>query len=436
MMDNRLLREVVLDQRDQFRSQPPHVIEREQLEALAGFVRSPHAVVISGVRRGGKSTLLRQIARRYYPDAAHCCLSFEDERLLHFSAADFDSLLGVFAELGGDTSVFFLDEVQVVDGWERFVRRMVDRGTKFYLTGSNASLLSREIGSRLTGRHLTIELFPFSFRECLEFASFHFDPKRLHQVEYRGKLKGRFHEYLRSGGMPEYVRFGEREILRSIYADILYRDIVARHRLGDVRMLREVAYYLLSNLGNLASFNKVKSLVKAGSVNTVTRYAEYLADGYLIFTVNKLAWSIKEQLIAPKKVYCVDNGICDVVGFRFSANEGRFLENAVYLALRRTGREVFYYVAAKGREVDFVVRDGARVVGLYQVCYDLTDPDTKQREVAALAAAMAELDLDQSFLLTYDDEETVRVDSKTIHVLPVYKWLLLEGKPPAASAKP
>ena len=229
-------------------------IERTQLAELERAIPLPHAVVISGLRRAGKSTLLAQLAHRLGEDKFYY-VNFEDERFLGFEAGDANDLFALLVELFGERGVFVVDEIQNVDGWEHFVRRFMEMGLKFYITGSNASLLSRELGSRLTGRYVPIELFPFSFVEFLRFRGYAVpDLARLTTVD-TARLQGYLGEYLRLGGIPEPLKYPELPLARTLYDDVLYRDIATRHRIAEVRALKELAFYLMSNPASLVSFN-------------------------------------------------------------------------------------------------------------------------------------------------------------------------------------
>ena len=421
-MNASVLKEVVLEQNEHMVDKDTG-IERECLSLIGKYVKLPHVVVISGMRRSGKSTLLAQIMRKYYSDGVYY-FNFEDERLVDFQLEDFNRLYEAMMELYPGRKVFFLDEIQGVEGWELFVRRMYDRGFKFFITGSNSSLLGREAGTRLTGRHLMINLFPFSFREYLSCRNVMDVDKSLSAATGRSVLKRHFNGYLEKGGMPEYLKYGERETLERTYDDIIYRDIVARHDIKEVKILRELALYLLSNCSSLFTFNKLKQMLGLGSANTAKSYVGYLEDSFLAYTSSLFDYSLKRQILTPKKIYGVDNGILNLVSFRFSENYGRLLENLVFIELKRRGREVYYYKTKNNLEVDLLVREKNEIAGLIQVCASLSHPDTEKREIRALAASMDELKLKKGLILTGDEEKEIKVHSGSIKVKPVYKWLL------------
>lgn len=395
-------------------------IERTQLAQLERAAPLPHAVVISGLRRVGKSTLLAQLAHRLGEDAFYY-VNFEDERFLGFQADDANDLYSALVELFGERRVFLIDEIQNVPGWEHFVRRFMDLGLKFYITGSNASLLSRELGTRLTGRYVPVELFPFSFGEFLRFRGYSLpDLARLTTVE-AARLQGALAEYMRLGGIPEPLKYPDLPLARTLYDDVLYRDIATRYRIDDVRALKELAFTLMSNPAGLVSFNKLKEQLRLGSVNTVKNYIEYLENSWLIFAVNVYDFSVKRQQVAPKKVYAIDTGLANAVGFFFTPNTGKLLENLAFLALRRRTPEVYYYTSPAGYEVDFYLPQTGELI---QVSQSLAQPATREREVRALTDALRGLGLRRGLLLTDANAAPIEVDGLIVEVRSLAEWLL------------
>lgn len=425
MTDNEI-KEIIITQNEDFEKSNPEYVIREKIADLDKLNDIPHAVVLTGIRRSGKSILLKQIAHRYFPNENYYFLNFEDERLLDFTVKDFNRLYELFLELRGKKKVFLFDEIQAAEQWEIFVRRMTDLGYKFYLTGSNASMLSREIGTKLTGRYQNVELYPFSFPEYLDLKNIKVSKDTFFRTEKKVNIKREFAAYLFEGGMPEYLNYHLTDILNQTYNDILYRDIAVRYNISEVRLLKELAFFLLSNIGNLISFNKLKNYFKVGSVNTIKKYISYLSDSYLLFTVNKFSFSVKTQLIAPKKVYCIDNGFVSSIAFRFSRNEGKYLENLIFIHLKRYSKEIFYYVTKSGKEVDFLLREGADKIILIQATVSLSDPAVRKRELTALLEATDELGLGAGTIITRNEEETLSMHGKVIKVKPIYKWLLYE----------
>lgn len=395
-------------------------IERQQLPELSRAARLPHAVIISGLRRVGKSTLLAQYAHRLGAEAFYY-LNFEDDRFLGFQAQDASDLYPVMLDLFGERRVFVLDEVQNVPGWEHFVRRFMELGFKIYLTGSNASLLSRELGTRLTGRYVPVELFPFSFVEFLSFKGYPLpDLGRLTTVE-ASRLQQHLAEYLRSGGIPDALKYPELPLLRTLYDDVLYRDIATRYRIEEVRALKELSFYLMSNPSSQVSFNKLKEQFRLGSVNTIKNYIEFLENSWLIFTLNVYDYSVKRQQIAAKKVYSIDTGLAQAVGFHFSPNTGKLLENLVFLALRRKTSEIYYFTTPAGYEVDFYLPESRQLI---QVAQSLDQPAARDREIRALVDALGALSLTSALILTSANAAPVSENGVTITIRSLAEWLL------------
>lgn len=422
MMQKSLIREVILEQEKERRSVDLG-IKRAVLDFVSKQISLPHAVAISGIRRCGKSTLLNQIIDGFYGKDIYY-LNFEDERLVDFEVTDFNSLYEVLLELYGERKTFFFDEIQNVSQWEVFVRRMQNKGHKFFITGSNASLLSKELGTKLTGRCVSIELYPFSFMEYLSFKGYKLQKNALSYTAERASIKKYFSEYLKRGGMPEYLKYNDLTLLKRVYEDILYRDVVARYDIKQVKALRELGLYLLSNIGGLFSYNNLTKMLGVGSMNTIKSYADYLENSFLVSLVNRFSYSLKQQFVANKKIYCIDNGLAESVAFQFSKNKGKFLENLVFLELRRRYAEIYYYKTANNLEVDFLIKNGRRNISLIQVADNLDSEKIRQREIGALTNAMDELKIKKALILTEDVEEEIKSKGKVISMQPIYKWLL------------
>jgi predicted AAA+ superfamily ATPase len=363
----------------------------------------PFAVILSGIRRCGKSTLLRQVMKatkgKYY-------FNFEDPKAISFDLNDFQKLDELFHEEFGQEECYYFDEIQNVEKWEIFVRTMLDKGKHFLITGSNASLLSKELGTKLTGRHLRQELFPFSYREFLAFTS-------------SKEGSATFEEYLHKGGFPEYLQFGKSEILQELLNDIVMRDIVVRHKLRNPKVIKEIALFLISNVGVEFSFTSLAKIFGLGSTNSAISFVSFLEDSYLLFTVPKFSYSLKNQSVNPKKIYAIDNGLADVNSVSFSSNKGRMLENGVFLDLRRNGKKVFYFKNKK--ECDFVVKEENKITQAIQVCYDLSE-DNKNREIDGLIEALETFNLSEGLILTLNQQDTIKINGKTIKVVSAWRW--------------
>lgn len=381
----------------------------------------PEILVISGVRRCGKSTLLQQI--RDTRDERDYCINFDDERLIHFTVDDFQMLSEVFMEEFGRQTTYYLDEIQNIAGWERYVSRLYGGGAKVFVTGSNANLLSRELGTFLTGRHVTHTLYPFSFGEFLTARGVSQDRGMMYTTDGRASLYRLFSEYLHIGGFPLYVFSDNDNYLASLYNDIIYKDVLVRNNLTNERQIKELMYYLTSNVGHRFTFNSLAKQAGIKSADTAKAYVAHIENTYLIGQLNKFDYSLGVQLRSPKKAYCIDNAIINRIGFNATENTGSLLENAVYIELMRRGCELYYY-AGKG-ECDFIIRRGVKVTEAIQVTVTMDDEKTRKRETAGLAEAMRAFALSEGIIITLNDkEETIETDAGRISIMPVWEWIL------------
>ena len=410
---------LLLEQFDSFWRKDTGIL-RGKLVNLEQAAKLPHAVIISGLRRVGKSTLLAQMAHKLGKDVFYY-INFEDDRFLGFEAQDANYLYQILVELFGERKTFIVDEVQNIPEWERFVRRFMDMGFKFYITGSNASLLSRELGTRLTGRYVPIELFPFSFKEFLQFTSEPLPNLKQMKTADIARLNSLLIDYLKLGGIPDAVKYPDLSLLRMLYEDVLYRDIATRYRIEAVSALKELAYYLMSNPAGMVSFNKLKEQFKLGSVNTIKSYMDYMANSWLIFTLNVYDYSLKRQQIAPKKTYCIDTGLSNAVGFGFSPNTGKLMENMAFLALRQKTEEIYYYLSPEGYEVDFYLPETRQLI---QVTQNMENPATRERELRALESAAASLKVDSALILTNANEDKLVLNGLQVGIRSMAEWLL------------
>jgi uncharacterized protein len=395
-------------------------IPRQKLTDVERAASLPHAIIISGLRRVGKSTLLAQMAHKIGREVFYY-LNFEDDRFLGFQAEDANFLYGILVELFGERKTFIIDEIQNVPGWEHFVRRFMDMGFKFYITGSNASLLSRELGTRLTGRYVPVELFPFSFPESLQFrGGTHPHLDRMTTAD-SARLKSALNTYIQMGGIPDAIKYPELPLLQTLYDDVLYRDIATRYKLEAVTALKELAYTLMSNPSGMVSFNKLKEQLRLGSVNTVKSYIDYMENSWLIFKLNLYDFSVKRQQIAPKKIYSIDTGLSNAVGFGFSPNTGRLLENLVFLALRQQAREIYYYTSPGGHEVDFYLPEERRLI---QVTQSMENPVTREREFRALQGAIQTLPVTDALIISDANENEIEINGTSVKIVSIAEWLL------------
>src|SRR5699024_8634794 len=369
-----------------------------QLEIIPDF-----ALIISGMRRCGKSTLLGQLIQRQPED--YLFINFDTPKLFNFELSDF-RLLDELINAKPEARLLFFDEIHVVEHREIYVRGKLDEGYKVVITGSNASLLSRELGTKLTGRHLSKELFPFSYREFCAYKS---------QPQGEASLLN----YLHIGGFPQFVDSENHEMLTALINDILYRDITVRHGIRDDKPLKNLLMFAVANVGNLISANKLRTVIGVKSTATVQEYLTFLEDVYLIHLVPKFAYSYKKQLVNPRKVYFIDNGLQTAITPSFTEDVGRKFENLVFWEFRRFSAEI-YYINENASECDFVICKNHQPIALVQVCTEL-HVDNQQREQDGLWEAMRFFDMEEGFIITLNQADTIVSGHKTIHVIPMHQ---------------
>jgi predicted AAA+ superfamily ATPase len=391
---------VINAQRETFLKQDSGFI-RDALSEIP--VADSFATIITGIRRCGKSTLLLQLLRRNHQDAIY--LNFDDIRLSGFEAGDLVRLHREIERRG--IKALFFDEIQAVKGWETYINQLLREGYKVFITGSNASMLSVELGTHLTGRHLSMELFPFSYSEFIRF-------RKLNNGE------NTIMDYLKGGGIPESLKTGASLVLNTLVDDILMRDIAVRHAIRDVISLRQLTAFLITNIGNLVSANKLAGMFGIKSPATYLEYFSFLKDAYLLEFVPIFSHSLKVQVRNPKKVYVMDLGIYTENAVSTSDNMGRRLENLVYLHLRRKYKYIFYY---KGRcECDFITMEKNMVKEAIQVCLTIDDGNF-EREYNGLLEAMQDLGIKEGSIVTLNQSDTFEKNGITIRMIPAHLFL-------------
>ncbi len=408
-----ILEEVVLDQKQNLAKKE---IGLKRHADTVKALTTKQITVISGIRRCGKSTLLWQMMQNF--DAFYY-LNFDDERLINFNTEDFRELMIIFKKQHEASTVFF-DEIQNIDGWERFIRRLFDENFKIFITGSNSKLLSSELATHLTGRYIKIELYPFSFAEFLDFN--HIDTKQL-SSDSKAQIIKHFDEYLNKGGFPEYWKYKDEEFIKRVYEDIIYKDLIARFKIRNISQFKKLSHFLFSNFTGEISYNSLKSILGIKSANTISEYISALQEAYLLFELYKFEFSLKKQYTSNKKIYAIDNGIRNQVAFRFSEDKGKLLENIVFTELMRRQKDIYFHKTKTGKEVDFLYFEN-NMYNLIQVAYDISDPRTADRETASLLEAAKETENSELYIITYNTQEIITAENKTIHVIPVWKWLL------------
>lgn len=401
------------------------------------------AMVCIGVRRSGKSTFMFQVMKRLLDSGINrqniLYLNFFDDRLHGLQHRDPGDIIEAYYSIypekkNAETVYCFFDEIQMIPGWEPFVDRLMrTEMCEVYITGSSARMLSKEIATQMRGRSLSWEIFPFSFKEYLDFKGIDGDGPLT--TKNRLLIQKTFEEYWETGGFPEVAGHDRRirvKIHQEYWGAMLFRDLIERHDIPHPRALTDLAYYLVDNTGSLYSINNLtnylKSLGYKAPKSAVSDYLAWFEDAYILFTVRIYDASIKRSNANPKKIYCIDHALVTSVGSGILVNSGHLLENLVFVSLRRFTPDIYYYKTRAGREVDFIVnRNGDRGPLLVQVCESLADPNTRKREIAALSEAMAELNPAESIIVTRSDEERIQVEAGQIIVQPVWRFLMDAG---------
>lgn len=399
------------------------IIEREGLGLAKGYLSFPNILVVLGVRRSGKSIFSILLARELKEKIAY--INFVDERLISIKTEDLDRVMQAFYELYGDVEFVILDEIQQVTGWELFANRL-RRTKKVIVTGSDSRLLSGELATHLTGRHIDFELFPFSFREISNLKS------KIYSTKEIATAKRELKRYVEGSGFPEFKKFGA-PIVREIYDDIITKDCIDRHGIKEKKAFKELSFYLVSNFSSEFTYSKLLKIIGLKDANTVKNYVQYLREAYLLAVVERFSPKLKQQIIAPKKAYCIDQGLCNFISFNLSKNQGKVYENIVCIELlRQKSRdqemEVYYWKDHQQNEVDFVIKKNRKVSQLIQVCYNPLAEAVKERETKPLIKAATELKCKNLLIITSDDEAIQTTKKHKIKFIPLWKWLLEAGQ--------
>ncbi len=420
-----------------FERKLPDLIERDfPLEKLeADLILS-----VAGVRRGGKTYLLYQIARKLkekVPGENIFYVNFEDDRLFPIEGGELRELLGVIEENFNWDSKYplflLLDEIQNIPQWDKTLRRFYDSGynLKIIVTGSTADLLPDRISSALRGRTLTHIVYPFSFKEFLRAKGVEFD-KKLDYSPRRHRIIRLFQEYLEYGGFPQVVLTESKElkleILKEYYKTIFYRDIFEKASFKNLWLFENFLKIVVEHMASLFSYGKVEKFFRSIGIKTSRKtlgeYMKAIESAFFAWEVPIFSYNIQDRLQYPRKIYLVDTGLRNAVTFRFSRDWGRLAENAVFLELRRRGKEVYYWKNPQGYEVDFVIKEGIYVKELLQVCWEGKDETTLAREKRALVKAMEEFSLPEGIVLTRDYSWQEKINGKRITLIPIWKWML------------
>jgi uncharacterized protein len=396
------------------------------LSRLAEFLSSGQITVLTGPRRAGKSYLMRQMAEKLIQDGVPTSriliVNFEDPRFGELDSSFLESLFQAYLSLIAPTGKPYLlfDEIQEVEGWEKWVSTIHALNKAFVVvTGSNAKVLSRELGTALTGRHLEMTVFPLSFREFQSFGTTPSTP---------GQPKRSLREYLEWGGFPAVTLSAvKKEMLLGYFSDIINRDILQRYKIRKPEAIRALSRYYLSNISALSTFHSIEKHLGI-SRDTVEKFTAYMEHCYLIFSLKRFSFKINEQEKSPRKIYCIDSGLCNAAGFRFLENMGRLAENVVFLELKRRqaldpDMELFYWKDPQHREVDFLSKKGMRPASLIQVSWDISNANTKDRETRVLERASKELGIKKVLVLARESAPEETAGGIDIQYRSIEDWL-------------
>ena len=411
---------VLFEQQKDF-EQIKNLVDREKTNEITKLSLLKMPIIITGVRRCGKSFLLKIIKNELkLKEKEYLYIDFNDERLINFSVEDFQKIIDFLDENDYKKNcVLFLDEIQEAKGWEKWVER-IRKNHVIFISGSNSKLLSKEISTVLTGRSLNFSLYPFSFTEFLKFKKIEIKNWKI-SLKNQSQIRKNFDIFIETGGFPQRIISDKDVIISELYENILYRDIIGRFNKNLVKQIKEISLYLISNVSSDISLRTLSLLSGIKNIATVKKILDAFENSFLYFTLSKFDYSIKKQIQNPKKIYCVDNGFVTSLGFRFSQNKGNLLENFVAIELKRMGKEIYYH--KENFECDFVIKDKLKIIEAIQVCFDFNEKNEK-RELNGLLEAMKKFDLKKGAILTYDQEKELKIEDKTITIKPVWKWLL------------
>ncbi len=402
------------------------------------FPKVRKVISVTGCRRVGKTYLLFQLidflAKKGIDKDRIIYINFEDERIER-EVKTLSELIPTLIELYGDKEYYlFLDEIHVMPKWDIWLRRIHDkyRNVKIFISGSSSKLSTRELPYALRGRTLNYEIFPLGFSEFLAFKNFRLEKSSTYTERTAANLKRLANEYILYGGFPEIVLEEDlrkkREISQEYFRTIIALDIVERYKIRNIgglsdflKLLLKYTYFSVNK-----TYNTLRSLGKKVGKESLMNYTHYLEEIYFCYFIPIFSYKIKDQLQYPKKVYVVDNSFINFVGFSSGKNMGRSFENVVALELiRRFGKEsIFYWKNPKGREVDFVIRQSLNVDRMFQVCYDINDPETKKREVNSIIEGSNELKCQELLIITGNYEGKEKHEDKSVKFVPLWKWLL------------
>ncbi len=395
-------------------------------------------ISVIGVRRSGKTFILFQTIKRLVkqqkiPIERIVYINFEDERL-EITREELNQLIEAYKEIYPDISLdkvyFFFDEVQNIEGWEKFIRRVYDNYTKnIFITGSNSKLLSSEIATSLRGRNISITVYPLTFKEFLNFKNFKVKKTDIYNTEKRAKIKSLFVEYMEFGGFPEVVFLEDKnlkiKVLQEYFEVMLYRDVIERYQIKNLLVLKYFIKRVVEDVGKPLSINNIYNELKSQGYRTARdslyQYLEILETIFFSIVIKKYTKSVLKSELSQKKVYLIDNGFLNALSFSFKEKKGILLENLLLKEFKALNKEVFYF--KEKRECDFIVVENEKILPV-QVTFSIADKKTKKREIEGLVEALKYFDLNEGLILTFDEKDELEVDSYKIKIIPAYEYLL------------
>ncbi len=437
MLNEELLKRVIIEQQG-FLEPGAELWEREYQDNIRSCMDNDHIILLTGVRRAGKSFLLKitgniALSSQFCPKQNLLYINFEDERLADIETQELSRIIEIYYRLlkpDFDKKIVLLfDEIQHAPNWDRWINRLYEQKKfKIFITGSNASLLKQETGKLLTGRHISIDIFPLSFKEYLYYFKKEtlLEEKDFYDLKHRARLMNAFEEYCARGGFPDYLKTGDYVILQEYFKDIIQRDIIYRHNIRYKKEMKEIAKIIISGPGNILSLKKITAAVGLKNISTTANYINYLQSSYLVFGIPIFSPSVKKQVYNPDKYYGIDAGMYQAVSFRILDNMGPLLENIVFLELKRRLKkleELFYYKTRTGREIDFLVWEPGKI-RLIQVSYDMSDPTTFNREKNAIIEAAAEIGIKEGIIVTASQKDEIIEEGTRISIIPAAEFLL------------
>jgi len=421
-----MIKEIVLRQKfEKEQLLKVNYVEREKTEFAKKWINSNLVKVILGPRRAGKSVFAFMLLR----NSQFMYFNFDDEALAAISQVDTDKLMKELHSVYGNVKTILFDEIQNLPNWELFVNRLHRIGYNLIITGSNAKLLSKELATMLTGRHIPIEIMPFNFNEFLRAEKYKVDYELMSIPQKRGEFLNIINKYLICGGFPEVVvkEFDPKEYLGILFDSVLFKDVVKRYKVRHPAVISDLASCLVNNFSNYYTLRKLQKVLSLRSITTIKKYISYLEEAYLISQLKRFSYKAKERIKSPKKLYVIDNGYINAKAIRYSPDKGRLMENLIFTELVKRGFEantnLFYYKTRNSREVDFVIKKDLSIAELMQVSYETANINTLDREIKSLIEASDESKANNLVILTWDKEEEIEKNNKVIRLIPIWKWL-------------